>query len=217
MKKTIKKTSFIKDRLLPGLGFFIKESLQGFGRFLSSFLLQNAKVVFVLFALLWFWDNKVDLSLVQNYLQSSRSEFKEGEVAKVEVDCRDNTAITHKKGKPPKVYTGVKYFRGSQFEDGNISTKFKNKGLGLEPGIVVTAGDGLRLGADVEFAYWKRWGLVAGITSPVQQRSLDKVRGHLGLSHDLPSKWFSHTSIYGGVDTSKTPTAGFRTKFGGGL
>ena len=212
----MKKTSYIKNVMLPAIGRFIIDTVKSVFSFLSNLILQNSKVVLVLFALLWFYENKVDLSMVQDYLDSSRSQFKEGEVAKVEVDCRDNTAITHRKGKPPKIHTGVKRFSGSQYDDGKITTSFKNKGFGIEPGLVVTTGDGLRLGLDLEYAYWKRWGLVVGTTLPVQERSLENLRGHLGLSYDLPSRWFSHSSLYGGVDTNRTPTFGLRMKFGGG-
>lgn len=218
MKRLKKKAkSYLKETILPAIGQFVKDSVIGISRFLSRFVLQNAKVVIILFALFWFYENKVDFSRLNRYMDSAFSQFKEGEVAKVEVDCRDNTAIEHVKGQPPKLHEGVKRFRGSQFEDGRIETAFKNKGVGLEPGFVVTAGDGLRLGLDVEYAYWKRWGLLGGVTFPVQKRSIDRVRGHLGLGYDLPSRWLSHTSIYGGIDTNKTPTMGFRTKFGGGL
>jgi len=218
-KRALKKKakSYFTETFLPGVTSVLGNTIKGTAKFLGDFVLQNAKVVILLLAVLWFVDNRIDMSILDNYLHSGRSEFQAGEVSKVEVDCRDNTAITHKQGETPKLYTGVKYFRGSQFEDGRIQTKFKNKGFGLEPGLVMTAGDGLRLGLDVEYAYWKRWGLVAGTTIPVRDRSISTVRGHLGLSYDLPSKWFSHTSFYGGMDTSKTPTMGLRTKFGGGL
>lgn len=208
--------SYLKETILPGLANVLGVTIKSVAKFLGDFILQNAKVVAILFALFWFWDTQVDLSRLTGYMDSAFSQFEEGEVAKVEVDCRDNTAVEHTKGNPPKLHTGVKYFRGSQFEDGHIKTKFKNKGFGLEPGFVMTAGDGLRLGIDVEYAYWRRWGLLGGVTFPVQNRSIDRVRGHLGLGYDLPSRWLSHTSIYGGVDTNKTPTMGIRTKFGGG-
>lgn len=180
-------------------------------------LVINSKLVIVLIALFWFYENKVDLSRLTRYMDSAFSQFQEGEVAKVEVDCRDNTAVEHVKGKPPRLHTGVKRFRGSQFEDGHIETKFKNKGFGLEPGIVATAGDGLRLGLDLEWVYWRRWGIVTGATMPVRQRSLDNLRGHVGVSYDLPSRWLSNTSIYGGVDSDRTPTMGLRTRIGGGI
>ena len=215
IKKKVK--SYVRETLLPGTVTVIGTTVTGLAKFLRDLVITNSKLLIILLGILWFVDNRIDTSILTNYLDSSRSEFKSGEVSKVEVDCRDNTAITQKKGEEPKLYTGVKYFRGSKFEDGRIKTKFKNKGFGLEPGIVVTAGDGLRLGVDLEYAYWKRWGLLAGATAPVRGRSFDRVRGHLGLGYDLPSRWFSSTSFYGGIDSDKTPTMGFRTKFGGGI
>jgi len=196
---------------------FLKETVTGIAVFVKDLILQNIKVIAVLVALFWFYDTHVDLSLIQDYLKSNRSEFKAGEISKVRVDCRDNTLLEHVKGQPPRITSGVKYVDGSLFEDGHVEIKAKNKGLGLEPGIVATAGDGLRLGLDLEWLYWRRWGIITGITYPVARRSLDRVRGHTGISYDLPSKWLSNTSLYGGIDSTKTPTVGFRTKLGGGI
>ena len=203
-------------KALVSVGSLLNDFVRRIGSLIYAIIAENTKIVLVLLAFLWFYDNKVDLSLVERYLDKGGAEFKPGEVAKVQVDCRDNTAVLHKKGEAPKIISGVKTFKGSQFEDGSIDTRVKNKGFGLEPGLTATTGDGLRLGADVEFAYWKRYGLLGGFTYPVRHRSLDRLRGHLGLSYDLPSRWFSSTSIWGGIDTDKTPVLGLRTKLGGG-
>jgi len=216
MKLRKRTKTLISKVLLQSIRLFAI-SLRETIKFVGQFVLANAKVVLVLLALLWFWDNKVDSSFLKNYLSSSRSEFQAGEVSKVRVDCRDNTLIEHTKGQPPKITSGVKYVDGSLFEDGHVEIKAKNKGLGLEPGIVATAGDGLRLGLDIEWIYWRRWGIVTGVTYPVRARSLNRLRGHTGLSYDLPSKWLSNTSIYAGIDSLKTPTIGFRTRLGGGI
>jgi len=204
-------------KILNNTAGFAKDSVKGTFTFLGDLVKLNSKWLLVLLGVLWFWDNRIDDSWVKEYLQSGRSEFKEGEVAKLRIDCRDNTGLIHRKGHPPERITGLKVFDGSQFEDGTIKTHFKNKGIGLEPGITVTSGDGLRLGLDVEYAYWKRFGLLGGATLPVRTRSLSNLRGHLGLSYDLPSKWFSHSSLWAGLDTNKTPLMGWRTKFGGGI
>jgi hypothetical protein len=210
MSRTTKK---IINKILPIVGEGVKE----LGKFVKDFLLRNSKILIILPALLWFWDNKVDTSLLEGYLSSNRSEFKEGEIAKIYANYRDDTLIIHEKGKEPKLIAGVKSFDGSQFADGTIELDYKNKGIGLEPGFVATVGDGLRLGLDVEYAYWKRWGLLVGTTYPVNGRSLDRLRGHLGLGYDIPNRWFSNTSVWGGLDSNKSPALGIRTKFGGGI
>lgn len=210
MKRTTKK-------LITGAGQFAADTLKGIGGMFRDLLVNNFKIVLVLLAVLWFYDNRVDMSSVQAYLDSDRSTFREGETAKYIANYRDDTLIIHRKGQQPELITGIKEFESSQFDDGRIEIDYKNKGFGLEPGLVATTGDGLRLGVDVEYAYWKRYGLLAGVTMPVSRMSLDRLRGHLGVSYDLPSKWFSNTSLYGGIDTNKNPAFGIRTKLGGGI
>jgi hypothetical protein len=198
---------------------FIGDSVKGTFTFIGDVIKKNLWIVIILFALNYAIDHKINLGFLEKVTtnESTRLKVEEGEVASAIVYMDDHIIIIQKKGEEPKQYVGVKKAKITKFEDGEIDLRVKNKGLGLEPGFTVTAGDGLRLGLDVEYAYWKRWGLLAGFTSPVRGRSLDRVRGHLGLSYDLPNRWFSSTSVWGGMDTARDPRLGFRTKFGGGL
>ena len=203
--------------VLPAIGKFLGQSITGIVKFLGEIITQNTKVVLILLALFWFWENKVDKSYLKSFLSKSSNVLQEDQVARADMDCRDNSLIIQKEGKEPRREVGVKKATFIQNKDGSYEADFTDKGFSLEPGFVLTAGDGLRLGVDLEYAYWKRWGLLTGVTVPVRGRSLNSVRGHLGVGYDLPSRWLSNSSIYGGVDTNKTPVIGVRAKFGGGL
>jgi hypothetical protein len=184
--------------------------------FLREVIKDNIKYIIILFAIFWFIkyvEGKVDFNILDRYLSSSRSEFAEGEVSKLEVNLPKREVIEHTKGQSPKLITGVVRVRASKFDDGTYRVKYKNKGIGIEPGLTAYAGDGLRIGVDAEFVYWKRWGLLGGGTVPIEGRSFNRLRGHLGLSYDLPSRWFTNTSLWGGMDSSRSPVGGVRLRF----
>lgn len=198
---------------------FIGDSVRGIFGFFGDIIKKNLWIVLLLFAANYALDHKFNLDFVKKVTTADDTRLKteEGEIASAVIYMDEHIIVIQKAGEQPVEYVGVKKAKLTKFDDGEVELDVKNKGLGLEPGFVLTAGDGLRLGLDVEYAYWKRWGLLAGFTYPVQGRSLDRMRGHLGLSYDLPSRWLSNSSVWGGIDTGKNPALGFRTKFGGGI
>jgi len=198
---------------------FIGSCIMGLFRFIGDLIKSNLWILIVLFALNYVLDHKINLGFLSKVTKddSTRLKVEDGEVANAVIYMDDRIIVIQKKGEEPKQYTGVKKAKLTKFDDGEVKVDVKDKGLGLEPGFVMAVGDGLRLGLDVEYAYWKRWGLLGGATYPVNGRSLDRLRGHLGLSYDIPNRWFSSTSVWGGVDTNKAPIMGLRTRFGGGL
>ena len=208
-----------QKKIIDNSARYIGDSVKGVFGFIGDVIKKNLWIVILLFALNYAIDHKINLGFLSKVTtdDSTRLKVEEGEVASAVIYMDDNIIVIQKKGEDPKQYVGVKKAKLTKFDDGEIDLRVKNKGFGLEPGFTVTAGDGLRLGMDVEYAYWKRFGLTAGFTTPVRGRSLDKVRGHLGLSYDIPNRWFNNSSVFGGIDTNKTPILGFRNKFGGGV
>jgi hypothetical protein len=208
-------------KLLKDTGSFLGDSFKGLMQFIGDLIKKNLWIIIVLFAgqqVLSRIETKYDQSFLKKATTGSDKLNREaGEVAHAIVYMDDHIIVIEDEKGNVKQYVGVKKAKLTKFEDGEIKVDVKNKGFGLEPGFVMTAGDGLRLGLDVEYAYWKRWGLLAGATYPVNGRSLDRLRGHLGVGYDLPSRWLSNTSIWGGIDTGRNPALGFRTKFGGGI
>lgn len=197
---------------------FARDSIKGIFTFLGDLVKKNLWILIIIFAANYAFDHKFNLDFMKKVTTGSdRLKTEEGEVASAVIYMDDRIVIIQREGEKPKQYVGVRKAKLTKFDDGEIKMKVKNKGFGVEPGLTATAGDGLRLGLDVKWAYWKRWGLLGGITYPIHGRRLDRVRGHLGLGYDLPSRWFSSTSVWGGVDTNKDPRMGFRTRFGGGI
>ena len=214
--KTKRKSNFTQRVVAAGTSF-LSDTIRNLVAFLGEVIKRNLWIVIIVLSGLWFWDNRVDSVALKRFLSNPDNTLKEHQVARADADYRDNSLTLQKKDKPPKRVVGVKIATFIQNQDGTYEASYKNKGIGLEPGFVATAGDELRLGADVEYAYWKRWGLTAGFTTPVRGRSLGNLRGHLGLSYDIPNRWFNSSSVFGGIDTSKRPLLGIRTKFGGGI
>ncbi len=139
--------------------------------------------------------------------------LKENEAGRLSGDINAKRIVLQERDKKTKIYEGVRKFEASKLRDGEVKVKVKNKGFGIEPGFVVGAGEGLRLGADIQYAYWKRWGLTLGGTVPTERRRLDTFRGHIGVAYSPYWKFAPSTSLWGGVDTNKSPVFGIRTEF----
>lgn len=206
-------------RVMYGTGKYAGDAVKGTATFVGDVIKKNLWILIVLFALNYFIDHKINLGFLGKVTTdpSTKLNLDEGEVANAVIYMDDRIIVIQKAGEEPKQYVGVRKAKITKFEDGEVEVDVKNKGFGLEPGFTVAAGDGLRLGLDVQYAYWKRWGLLGGVTIPVNDRRFSRVRGHLGLGYTLPNRWLSSTSVFGAVDTSKNPLMGFRTRFGGGL
>lgn len=140
-------------------------------------------------------------------------ELKANEDARLSGDMNRRVLHVQRKGKKTVTHEGVRKFEYSKLKDGNIKGKVKNKGLSLEPGFILGAGEGLRVGGDIQFAYWKRWGLTVGGTVPTQSRRLDLFRGHTALTYSPYFRYAPRTSLYGGLDTNKAPIFGVRMEF----
>lgn len=140
-------------------------------------------------------------------------ELKANEDARISGDMNRKILHVQEKGKKTVTHEGVRKFEYSKLKSGKIIGKVKNRGLSLEPGFVLGAGDGLRIGGDIQYAYWKRFGLGVGATIPVQDRTIHKIRGHASFIYSPSLKLFPHSSLFGGLDTNKTPIIGLRTEF----
>jgi len=143
----------------------------------------------------------------------AKTPLKEDQVARLIVDLLRDQLIIQQKDKETKVYTGIRKATFTELKDGKIDMDIPTKGLTFEPGLVIGAADGLRLGGDVQYAYWKRWGLTGGITTSAMRRDLASIRGHLGIVYSPHWRWMPGTGFWGGVDTNIDPVFGVRTRF----
>lgn len=139
--------------------------------------------------------------------------LKANEDARLSGDMNRRVIHVQRKGKKTVTHEGVRKFEYSKLKDGKITGQVKNKGFSVEPGFVLGAGEGLRIGGDIQFAYWKRWGLTIGGTVPTQSRRLDLFRGHTAITYSPYFRFTPRTSIFGGLDTNKSPIFGIRTEF----
>lgn len=198
---------------------YFKKAVDRTASFIADIIKKNLWIIILLFAGNYVLENKFNLSKLKNIVShpDTKLNVEDGEVANAVIYLDDRIIIIQKVGEKPKQYVGVRKAKLTRFDDGDIKLDVKNKGIGIEPGLVMSVGDGLRIGADVKFAYWRRYGLLAGFTAPVAGRSINRIRGHLALGYDVPYRWFSATTLFGGIDTAKSPVFGARLRFGGGM
>jgi len=134
------------------------------------------------------------------------------EDARMLIDTMRQMIAIQEKGKDTKIYMGVRKATATQLDTGEIKLDIPTRGFTLEPGFVLGAGESLRVGADIQYAYWKRWGLIIGGTVPVHTRRIDLFRGHVGLSYSPYFRFVPNTSVWGGIDSNKSPIFGLRTR-----
>ena len=98
--------------------------------------------------------------------------------------------------------------------DGTISVSQETHGFIFRPGACLSSTrDGLYIGADVQFYYFRNFGANVGVTSAVGEDFGSKYRAHIATSYRLPFQSFRNTSLYVGIDTKKEITFGARLRF----
>lgn len=187
------------------------KALKGFARWVDSGFRQLLIIAIVLLVSMQYLGIKWDRGLAKQI--DEKTPLMSNEDARLLVDTMRQLIAIQQKGKETKVYTGVRKATATKLDTGEIRLDIPTKGFTLEPGLVLGVGDSFRVGGDIQYAYWKRWGLTVGGTIPVQNRTINNVRGHLGLSYSPYFKYFPNTSIWGGIDSNKSPIAGLRTRF----
>lgn len=137
--------------------------------------------------------------------------LKPTEKEKVAINLKNNTvAITT--GKGTEIKHGVKNAVITETDDGNLEVTAPTYGFDFEPGIALLASSGqFRVGPDVSFFYWRDFNLLAGVGFAVSRPS--NVVGYLGVGYSLPFTWTSDTSVFVGVDTSRSVAVGLRLHF----
>lgn len=141
--------------------------------------------------------------------------LKETEKSKTIVDTsrREVTTVTRKGGQQVvKVKEGVRKIVVTETNNGTIQVEAINKGFCLEPGVALYFSDSPRLGLDAQLAYYKRWGVLAGVGVNLGDEPRT-VRAHIAVSYALPLNLFSNTSAFVGVDHKGDVAAGLRLRF----
>jgi len=135
------------------------------------------------------------------------------EVRRWNIDIPAKRVIIQTQTKPTVVKVGVRKVVVTEEKNGQVVVHAHNKGLVFEPGLSASAGNDVRIGADVQFAYWRRWGLVAGISTVVDHPTLASVNGHVGVSYGPVVTWAPNTSLFAGINTQLAPVVGIRVQF----
>lgn len=117
--------------------------------------------------------------------------------------------IVDKEGKPAIIKDkteGVRNIRVSVDPEGRVVVSATTTGFERTAGVTVGVSNALRLGVDIEYAYWKNFGAMAGISTDRQQH----IALYAGVDYRLPWKFTSNTAIFVSYDTRKTVYAGLR-------
>ena len=111
-----------------------------------------------------------------------------------------------------KVTEGARKIVVTERTDGTIEVVALNKGFCFEPGLALYYSDKVRMGLDVQVAYWKRWGVLlgAGVNVGDEPRT---VRLHVGVNYALPLNFIDNTTVFLGVDHKKDAVVGLRLRF----
>lgn len=99
-------------------------------------------------------------------------------------------------------------------DKGNISVKQETRGFVFRPGLcLATSGEGLLVGADIQFYYFRNFGANVGLTSTARENLGENFRAHISGSYRLPFESFRNTAVYVGFDTKKEIQVGIRLRF----
>lgn len=209
--------------ILRAAGIGLLETTKWGADLFKQITIKTAPILIALFVIFiglsWIWDNKVDQSALKKFLLKDGNRLQEDQLARADVDYRDDSLTIQVEGEDPKRIVGLKKATFIQNKDGSYESKYRNWGLSLEPAMTVGFSEGLRMGLDLEWAYWRRYGALFGGTVLVKKSQISDVKGHIGLSYDLPSRWLNHSSFWvgGTMEKNPVPLIGVRLKFGGGL
>lgn len=89
---------------------------------------------------------------------------------------------------------------------GAIFVNVNQAGIGFKPGLSMIITDRLRIGADVQLAYWNRLELHAGVAGP-------RIVGYVGLGHRLDAIGLSNTTAQVVYTTDKHVGAALSVRF----
>ena len=122
----------------------------------------------------------------------------------------NKVTVTTNKG--TQTITGSRDTKVEVKKDGTVVVTEKTMGLEHQIGADVYGGkEGLGVGLDLRFAYYKNFDALTGIGYLPTAHKLDL---WLGCSYTIHNSWMSNTAVYVGYSaTSKAPVAGVSLRF----
>jgi len=151
--------------------------------------------------------------------------LQKGQKRMVQIDFRRKQMTTIVRSKDGSEETITRHFSGLrratiiENDDGSVKVTAPTLGLTLEPGFSSFLSRGRpHLGLDLEWFYWRRFGLSsgAGIGSKVEgmdDKSLSLAAYPLALNYNAPLRWTPNTNLFFGVDDQMNPTGGLSVKW----
>ena len=171
-----------------------------------------------------FWIVLIILAFIGlNYFASKQADRKkvaiapvltETEKAKFIIDTRKRKiTIVRRKGDKQVIetITGIRDASMTVTKDGEVKTYAPTKGFVFEPGLSIGMDNqDVLLGLDAQFFYWRRLGLIGGVSAPPHSGlRIKDLRAHIALGYDL----ISNTSVYIGYNIKGSIQAGCRLRF----
>ena len=100
-------------------------------------------------------------------------------------------------------------------KDGELKVYAPTKGFIFEPGILfgMDSKNSL-LGLDAQFFYWRRVGLLAGLSAPPRRGLLlQDIRAHIAFGYNMADLRMPNTNVFVGYNSKQSILVGLRVRF----
>lgn len=123
-------------------------------------------------------------------------------VLKKEINGKGQTEIKK------EVTTGAREIRVSIDNNGGVSVQAKTIGFSHNLGVTLGIGDQPRVGLDLEWFYWKQFGVISGVSSDRESH----VSLYTGADYKIPWTLTRNTFLFLSYDSRKTICGGIRVE-----
>ena len=142
----------------------------------------------------------------------------QAEKSKVIIDASKNKVTIVRRDGDKQVITEVSGSRKVSVtvtKDGELKVYAPTKGFIFEPGILFAQDEGgTMLGLDAQVFYWRKTGLLAGLSAPPRRGLLlQDIRAHVALGYNLADVKMANTNVFVGYNTKKSIMVGLRVRF----
>lgn len=140
--------------------------------------------------------------------------LKDNEKEKIVVDTQSKTVTVVSRDGNKQVVNITEGTRNAVITEdnqGHLSVWSPTHGFVFEPGISVFTSDRFRVGGDVQWYYWRSYGVLTGVGVNLNgKKDFDE---YIAVSYNLPFHVVSDISIFTGYSVHKNLVFGLRDKF----
>lgn len=112
-----------------------------------------------------------------------------------------------------KPIDGAREIRIGVSPEGRVKVIARTNGYIFEPGIGVGFDGDTLISVDTQFYFYRRWGVIGGVSIPMDSFRSNRLRLYVAGSYQLPYKAFRNTSAYFGYNSKKEIQVGARVRF----